>query len=371
MKRGRIARTMVFGCGALVALGVVTAVGLHDPDGASPAGAGAPVVAPAPTMLRGMYVLQQRPDAPAQWVALDALERVPPRLVVLVHGLDEPGSIWDDLVPALIDADYAVARFEYPNDQSVSASASMLAEAMASLRAAGAVRVDLVCHSMGGLVARDVLTSPSAYAGRAHGHAFLPDVDRLIMIGTPNHGSPWARLRAVAELREQMVRLREGQWRTEDGTVSFRADGQGEAGRDLLPGSPYLEQLNARPMPQDVAITIIAGLVASPESPELSWIEDGAMLRALVGQEEAQQLAEELDRISRQLGDGVVPLESTRLDGVEDVVVLEATHRGLIRSVALERGLRRLTRGEDPGPPPAIDVILDRLARPVPVRDQP
>ena len=48
--------------------------------------------------------------------------------VVLIHGLDEPGDIWDDLVPALHTAGFDVWEFRYPNDQGVDRSAEYLAK---------------------------------------------------------------------------------------------------------------------------------------------------------------------------------------------------------------------------------------------------
>ena len=55
--------------------------------------------------------------------------------VVLVHGLDEPGSIWEDVIPALREADWAVWEFHYPNDQPIEASAAYLASVWAQLGA--------------------------------------------------------------------------------------------------------------------------------------------------------------------------------------------------------------------------------------------
>ena len=46
--------------------------------------------------------------------------------LVLIHGLDEPGDIWDDLAPALTAAGYAVWEYRYPNDQGIDRSADWL-----------------------------------------------------------------------------------------------------------------------------------------------------------------------------------------------------------------------------------------------------
>jgi len=73
--------------------------------------------------------------------------------VVLLHGLDEPGDIWDDLIPVLAEAGWVAWEFRYPNDQAIDASVDFLAEAWLELPAD--LSVVLVGHSMGGLVARD------------------------------------------------------------------------------------------------------------------------------------------------------------------------------------------------------------------------
>jgi flagellar biosynthesis GTPase FlhF len=126
---------------------------------------------------------------------------VPARAVLLVHGLDEPGGIWDALAPALAEAGHPAVRFEYPNDQPPARSAALLADALADLRRAGLTSLDIVAHSMGGLVATDVLTRPE-FENRAR-----PRVPLLVTVGTPFDGSPWADLQPVSELREQIASL--------------------------------------------------------------------------------------------------------------------------------------------------------------------
>src|SRR5690606_18230915 len=106
------------------------------------------------------------------------------------------------------EAGRAVLFFEYPNDQGIALSADGLGDALRLARARGVERVDLVCHSMGGLVARDVLTRPGLYGGAADGHEDLPDVDRMILIGTPNRGSPLAHVRDAGEVVERTIAWR-------------------------------------------------------------------------------------------------------------------------------------------------------------------
>ena len=57
---------------------------------------------------------------------------------------------------------------------------------------------------MGGLVTRDMLTSPDiGYSDLRHARK-VPEVKRFIMVGTPNHGSYFARLRFLTEIRAQI-----------------------------------------------------------------------------------------------------------------------------------------------------------------------
>lgn len=294
---------------------------------------------------------------------LAAEERPGERVVVLIHGLDDPGWMWDDLTPRLLDAGYTVARFEYRNDGPVGESADGLAAALADLRARGVAHVDIIAHSMGGLVARDVLTRPAYYNGDgacgARGDARFPAADRLIMLGTPNQGAPIVRLRAFLELREQFERMlgRGGGAPDPDG------DGGGEAGIDLLPGSDFLRRLNARPPAAHTRHTIVAGRLSPLNEQQLAGLIE--QLRSMAGSEGApawlrdaanghgtRQLAAMLAGAARGLGDGCVSLDSARLEGVDDFHVVHANHMTMI--------VNPLPRDEVP---PAIPIVLETLAR--------
>jgi len=280
--------------------------------------------------------------ADAAWTPAESHdEPLPERVVLLIHGLDEPGAIWNDLAPALASDGHAVVRFDYPNDQAIADSARLLLESLDALHELGARDVVIVAHSMGGLVARDALT-------RANAPADI-QVEHLITIGTPNQGAPLASLRWVAETREFFATIFVPAHRPR-APLAFIEDGNGAAGRDLKPGSVFLETLNARPLPGDLAMTIIAGAWFDPEQDALAqslisaarWIPCSERLFPDAG---IERFAARIDSAAQTLGDGVVPLDSTRIEGVDDYVVLAGDHRALLRS-------------EDA---PAIDVILDRL----------
>lgn len=310
----------------------------------------------------GLRVLLARSaDAPDElrWERPAADASTPRRLVLLVHGLDEPGDIWDDLAPALREAGHAAARFDYPNDQPVAASADLLASALGSLCHSGTERIDIVAHSMGGLVARDVLTRAEYYHGRTDASLKYPAVDRLITIGTPNYGAPLAPLRGMAEIRDQLARLADSEKIGLADLLRFSADGGGEAGIDLAPGSDFLNELNARPLPRPCVMTIIYGRVISPE--EVRAISDSRATRAIGLDDALDDLLAGLAPICEDLGDGVVPAASALLDGVDDVVELEGNHRAMLRTVPIEKTLRSALGQTPADTPPAIAVILERL----------
>lgn len=270
------------------------------------------------------------------------------RVVLLIHGLDEPGDIWDDLAPVLHEAGYAVARFDYPDDQPIAASADLLGEWLTKMNAGGVQRMDMVCHSMGGLVARDALTRIAPPR---------PVVERIIFLGTPAGGSPWARLQAVAEARQGVMRaIDKAEWRE---LLGFLNDGRGEAAADLLPGSAFLKNLDSRPWPKIQATAIVAN-VFSPDVVESRAMD---LLKNNLGEDRAAHAAAQVREFAAMLGDGVVPESSAAAPGISDVVRISATHRGIIRDSIVERTARDLL-GQPSAPPPGIAIVLDRLARP-------
>jgi pimeloyl-ACP methyl ester carboxylesterase len=289
---------------------------------------------------------------------LAARAAMPERIVVLIHGLDDPGWMWDEVAPALHGAGYVVARFEYPNDGPIADAADRFAMSLMRLKQMGVQRVDIVAHSMGGLVTRDVLTRDSYYGGDGTGGGRFPAVDRFIMCGTPNHGSELARLRGVSEVKEQITRVFSG-----EGTLlGGMTDGSGEAAEDLLPGSTFLRRLNARPLANHTKHSIIAGRMSPVAEDDVAAIGRAAKRAAASAKapkwlrdfiESTEESANGLlNEAVRGLGDGCVSIDSARLEGVDDFVLIEANHISMIINI---------TPGSDETAP-AIPLILERLS---------
>ncbi len=239
--------------------------------------------------------------------------------VILVHGLDDPGIIWDDLAPVLKQNGFGVFIMSYPNDQAIEASSRFFFTQMQKMAQVDPGPVAIVAHSMGGLVARDMLTCPDLDYPGAAAAGNVPVFSRLILVGTPNHGTHMARFRMVTEIKDQIYH-----WFV-PGThwLHWFLDGTGAAGVDLLPGSEFLTRLNRRPLPEAVQIQVIAGMIFPGSA---------------------------MSSKKNMLGDGLVSVNSARLDGVP-LIRVPGNHFTMIRN--LTRSSTRI--------PPAVPVIIELL----------
>jgi hypothetical protein len=194
-----------------------------------------------------------------------------------------------------------------------------------------------------------MLTSPEIEYHRSATNKQVPEAISLIMVGTPNHGSQLARFRVFTEIRDHLVRLTKG----EVSWLGAILDGAGEAKIDLLPGSSFLKELNARPHPEGVDQLIIAGITSPWNTDEINhWLDN---LRQKLPDDRKKQvdaLGNYMISMTRELGDGLVSVESTRLEGVPHQTV-EGTHLSIIRNVT--KSNRRI--------PPAVPIIIDRLKK--------
>ena len=267
--------------------------------------------------------------------------------VLLIHGLDDPGKVWRNLVPALLDEGVNLWQIRYPNDQPLMESSWFLSEQMPRLREWGVDEITIVAHSMGGLISREMLTNPEmAYAEEVRAGE-VPLVAGLVMLATPNQGSELARFRLFGEFRQQWIELLEGRGQLLGGIL----DGAGEAKLDLLPGSQFLTALNERPHPEGVRMLSIAGDVSPWAGMDFERPEDHSPgSPPAAGQQVLVDLGVLLKSMSDGSGDGLVSVRSTRLDGIPHRTV-RGTHLTVIRNVT--KGSSRV--------PPAIPLITEFL----------
>ena len=267
--------------------------------------------------------------------------------VVLIHGLDDPGKVWMNLAPALENQGYTVWIMRYPNDQPIVDSSRLFFDELTRLKAQGTAMIAVVAHSMGGLVTRELLTSPQlGYAATLDADQ-TPHIAALVMVGTPNHGSEIARLRMFGEIRDQWVNMMEGNGHWLRGIM----DGAGEAKIDLLPDSLFLKTLNARPQPSTVKMFIIAGIASPWDDKDIDRFIGVVRKKSSENQQEnIGKLERFLNSVTEGLGDGLVTVESTRLPGVPHQTV-RGTHLSMIRNVSKDS--QRI--------PPAVPIVIEHL----------
>ena len=270
------------------------------------------------------------------------------KTVVLIHGLDDPGKVWQNLAPELAKDDYNVLLMEYPNDQPVVESSQLFFEELQELKEFGVDRISIVAHSMGGLVSREMLTSPKFEYYNSVNESLVPQVARFIMVGTPNHGSQMARFRWFGEVRDHLARLSKGEinWQ---GAIF---DGAGEAKIDLLPESSFLTELNSRPHPEDIDMLIIAGISSPWQENDIKRVFGDIRLKVPKNQHElVDDIGEYMIEMTHRLGDGLVTVESARLEGIP-LRTVEGTHLSMIRNITTSRRI-----------PPAVPIIIEYLKK--------
>ena len=125
-----------------------------------------------------------------------ALPAATGRLVLLVHGLCMNDLQWqrdghDHGAMLARELGFTPVYLRYNSGQYVHTNGAEMARLIEQLLAAWPVplqRVVLLCHSMGGLLARSAL-----HQGVQAGQAWPTRVDELVFLGTPHHGAPLER----------------------------------------------------------------------------------------------------------------------------------------------------------------------------------
>lgn len=187
-----------------------------------------------------------------------------PECVILLHGLMRSPRSLDEMEDSLIEAGYLVVNDGYPSrDAEIDVlAAAAIPPAIEKCRDQGALRISFVTHSMGGILVRDYLSTNE-----------IAELGRAVMLAPPNHGS---------ELVDSL------------GKIPGIAKVYGPAGQQLgTDDSSVPVQLGAA----NYELGIIIGQTAGP----LSGLLPGE-------------------------DDGTVTVESARLDGMTDFLVMDTGH---------------------------------------------
>ena len=202
--------------------------------------------------------------------------------VVLLHGLYRSDRSMRPLAARLEAAGYSVHNLHYPSTSATPDALEAELREQIQLCCASAPRLHFVTHSLGGILTRALLARGAP-----------PNLGRVVMLAPPNHGSEYVDVFGAAF-----------GWAL------------GPTGREL--GTAASSLPNRLPPPA-YALGVIAG--ASSLNPLSAFVLPGE-------------------------SDGTVTVESTRLDGMSDFVVLPSSHTFIIRSdAAAEQVLEFLRAG--------------------------
>ncbi len=189
-----------------------------------------------------------------------------PQHLVLLHGLVRSATAMDNLAEAAENAGYQVCNIDYPaREYPVEALASEhVLPAITACIGITERKVDFITHSIGGIIVRqlEAMDPPFSFG-------------RVVMLAPPNQGTP-----VVDKLK---------------GSALFKWLG-GPAGAQLGTAASSLPN---RLGPTELELGIIAG--TSSINPLFSWLIPGN-------------------------DDGVVGVEQTPLEGMDDYIKVSATH---------------------------------------------
>jgi len=134
--------------------------------------------------LRLPHALGRRGCGTVHYVA-ERNDRYP---VLLVHGYAATECVWTPLRRALVRAGFGhIVSLNYNSFAAdpVAVSAELTYQALGTLAAAGAPRIHLVGHSLGGLIVRRALAASAALSGQTAS---------AVTIASPHRGAPLARI---------------------------------------------------------------------------------------------------------------------------------------------------------------------------------
>ncbi len=156
--------------------------------------------------------------------------------MILVHGINGKYPYFSkDFISKLdgnpnttADDIFDIWQFYYPYDQQIEISGNLLGDAIQILQSYGYnARVNIVAHSMGGLVTRSLIQSSK----------YQNNIRKFLMLGTPNHGShsTFRLSHHVSYPSSTLIN-----------SIFVGTDTDSPAVKQLYPGSAFLTNLNAQ-----------------------------------------------------------------------------------------------------------------------------
>ena len=193
------------------------------------------------------------------------LPKMSGKAVILIHGIFRSSKSLSALGKRFEQEGYTVVPFDYPSTRvTIAESAEYLKKVLDSLE--GVEEIDLVVHSMGGLLVRESLKGETPPDPRLH---------RMVMLGTPNRGARMANVLQNIVLYKWLF---------------------GPAGQQLIEGDN--SEALGLPVP-NFEFAIIAGARGKPDG----W-------NPLINGDD----------------DGTVAVESTKLPGAADFLTITSMH---------------------------------------------
>ena len=166
--------------------------------------------------------------------------------VLLVHGICSDSTIWNAYAATLRDSGFVVNRAQYGTSDFSKPPSAYVKDFGLALDAIKSDRVDVVAHSMGGLIAREYMRLYPIGGQR---------IGRLVTLGTPHHGSDLVASLYFAR-RSAEVACRLAGHGQECGVLQALTDEFGRCQLDsrstdaltaMIPASDFLNRLNYGP----------------------------------------------------------------------------------------------------------------------------
>ncbi len=173
-------------------------------------------------------------------------------VVLLVHGIYSNDQIWNSLEGNLTQSGFDVYLLGrvlekegfIPNNGDIRLLGFQLRDAINRVKAqTGASKVNIVAHSMGGLVTRFYMRS----------NLYQNDINKLITLGTPNEGTPMARHGLFASVLRRLTNA--------SNTIP---ENHNTARFQMLPNTTLLQYINGNFENRGVAHSEIAGTLTNP-----------------------------------------------------------------------------------------------------------